>query len=163
MPRTIRLACPKRSRVAAANVLSSLRWLSGRSLEIATSTSSFRFDIACGVICAATPHSKTIKRATSRCAHAHSPPPIRVAVSTVSVTVASTVALRSNCCSQSSGPVLHPQPSISATGARMFFPKVRSVKTGQGAVRTTFSATLPITNRLRPVRPCVAITTMSAL
>ena len=40
-------------------------------------------------------------------------------------------------------------------------PGGRMVSTGQGAVRTMRSATLPMTRWLRPVRPCVAMTIRS--
>ena len=39
---------------------------------------------------------------------------------------------------------------------------LRTVSTGQVAVRTTFSATLPMNRCARPVRPCVAMTIRSA-
>src|SRR5690606_34432094 len=55
-------------------------------------------------------------------------------------------------------------PSVRAVvdgGGRRDLPKLLTVKTGQGARRTTFSATLPIRKRAPPVRPWVAITIRS--
>src|SRR6516165_7067951 len=57
--------------------------------------------------------------------------------------------------------VFSPAVLVDSEEVTRFGAGILTVKTGQGALRTIFSATLPMRSRLRPLRPWVAMTIKS--